>query len=158
MWNAHSVTYESKCMCIYLQRLKDQYVQKWRERCYSSSKLSFYINFKSNFDFQNYLDVINVGKFRRALTTFRTSSHCLMIEKGRHLGLDRAERLCPLCCQYVETEYHFILECKGCNDLRLIYIPTCFCSNPTIAKVKCLMSQTKRTVIKKLGMYIFYSL
>ena len=84
VWNDHSVTNEFNVICIhvYLQSLKDQYVQKWCERCYSSSKLSFYINFKPNFDFQNYLDVINVGKFRRALATFRTSSHCLMTEKG----------------------------------------------------------------------------
>ena len=39
-WNDHSDTNESKFICIYLQRLKYQYVQKWRERCYSSSKLS----------------------------------------------------------------------------------------------------------------------
>ena len=59
-----------------------------------------------------YLDKINNFKKRRNLTKLRLSNHTLMIEKGRHSGLEKEERVCPFCVEdIVEDEYHFILEC-----------------------------------------------
>ena len=45
-------------------------------------------------------------------TKIRLSNHTLMIEKGRHQGLLENQRLCPFCTTKVETEQHFIMECK----------------------------------------------
>ena len=56
--------------------------------CSNSSKLSYYCYFKPNFAAESYLSLIDLGKFRKALSTFRTSAHDFMIEKGRHLGID----------------------------------------------------------------------
>ena len=45
-----------------------------------------------------------------------------MIEKGRHLSLDRNLRFCPLCVQnnisVVEDEYHFLFECNEYESFR----------------------------------------
>ena len=45
-----------------------------------------------------------------------------MIEKGRHSGLDRSFRYCPICLQInipeVETETHFFVECHLYKDIR----------------------------------------
>ena len=35
-----------------------------------------------------------------------------MIEKGKHQGLSENQMLCPFCNNKVETEQHFIMECK----------------------------------------------
>ena len=41
-----------------------------------------------------------------------------MIEKGRHLKIRKEQRLCPFCTNTVETEHHFILNCKTFTPLR----------------------------------------
>ena len=61
-------------------------------------------------------------QYKQTLARFRTSTHSLMIEKGRHSGLDRNFRYCPVCLQMnisvVETETHFFVECTLYNDIR----------------------------------------
>ena len=54
-----------------------------------------------------------VIKDRIALTKLRLSNHKLMIEKGRHLKLDRNRRFCPFCPNEVEDEIHFMITCKN---------------------------------------------
>ena len=45
-----------------------------------------------------------------------------MIEKGRHIGLDRNYRYCHYChCKgifVIESELHFLCECSAYNDVR----------------------------------------
>ena len=48
---------------------------------------------------------------RTALTKFRLSNHELMIEKGRHQGLEENQRICPTCRNEIETEQHFLINC-----------------------------------------------
>ena len=40
--------------------------------------------FKPDFKFETYLEVVKDGRHRHALTKFRTTSHTLGIERGRH--------------------------------------------------------------------------
>ena len=45
-----------------------------------------------------------------------------MVEKGRHLNIERNQRLCPLCLMknifVLEDKYHFFFECKSYEPLR----------------------------------------
>ena len=45
-----------------------------------------------------------------------------MIEKGRHLSIDRDLKCCPLCIKnkidVVEDEFHFFFECNEYEMLR----------------------------------------
>ena len=41
-----------------------------------------------------------------------------MIEKGRHMKLEKEERICPVCSEGVEDEIHFLLNCKQYDSLR----------------------------------------
>ena len=60
------------------------------------------------FKFEPYLDIVKEPKYRKALTQFRTSSHNLNIETGRHFNITRNERICKNCQSgLIETEYHF---------------------------------------------------
>ena len=45
-----------------------------------------------------------------------------MIEKGRHENLPIDKRLCPLCKENVEDEYHFTTQCKMLSNARTILI------------------------------------
>ena len=54
---------------------------------------------------EDYLNSIKNVADRTALTKIRLSNHTLMIEKGRHQGLQENQ-------SQVENEYHFIMECN----------------------------------------------
>ena len=64
-----------------------------------------------------YLDVD-----RSAISCFvkiRISNSILLnIEKSRHLKIPVEQRMCPLCKQEIEDEYHFIMKCQNLDELR----------------------------------------
>ena len=82
------------------------------------SKLRTYGKFKTEPGFEKYLDNIQCVKERIALTKLRLSNHVLMIEKGRHLNVDKNLRFCPFCPGIVEDEKHFIARCPQYRHLR----------------------------------------
>ena len=43
------------------------------------------------------IDTIEIGKFRKCMTSYRASCYNLMIEKGRHYDLLLEDRLCVYC-------------------------------------------------------------
>ena len=60
------------------QRIKDQFIQGWAGEIQNSSRARFYRNI-TEFHFQPYLDIINIRKFRTAMTKLRVSSHRLRL-------------------------------------------------------------------------------
>ena len=60
------------------QRLTDTFMQNWQERLDTSTCANFYI-----FQFQHYLDKVNIRKFKQAFSRLRMSSHRLEIASGR---------------------------------------------------------------------------
>ena len=49
---------------------------------------------------------------RKAITKMRISSHKFPIETGRFEERERSDRICPLCCNGVGNEEHYIFECE----------------------------------------------
>ena len=67
---------------------------------------------------ESYLALKNVNQ-KKNITKLITSSHNLMIEKGRYLNLNREERLCPFCPnRIIEDEIHFLFICLLYKHLR----------------------------------------
>ena len=52
----------------------------------------------------------------------------IMIEKGRHLNIEREYGCCPFCLNrniyVIEDEFHFFMVCPTYNDLRILYFNT----------------------------------
>ena len=102
-----------------LQRMKDVFHQNaFLDMDRDNSKLRTYKNIKTKIGYELYLSNIQCIKERTALTKLRLSNHLLMIEKGRHLNIDRESRFCPFCPNSVENEIHFITQCKPYQFLR----------------------------------------
>ena len=95
------------------QRLIDTFHQESFESMRGErSKLRTYGLFKKEIGFEPYLTDIENISIRSIVTKFRLSNHKLMIELGRHQGIeDRNERVCPFCPDQVEDEFHFLLCC-----------------------------------------------
>ena len=70
--------------------------------------------------FQSCLPLVESGKFMKSLSTFRTSAHDLMVEKGSHLGIERYLRYCLFGNNDVKGE------------LRLKYIPQKLYMHPNL--------------------------
>jgi len=104
------------------QRLQDCAFQNWTSKLNDSSKADTYRGFKSLLNVERYLCIDMSLKLKQVLARFRCSSHKLQIEKGRHTGIDRSLRFCPLCqkdqISVVESEFHFLLECKSYQAIR----------------------------------------
>ena len=90
------------------------FIQDWKSRLENSTRALFY-NTICSFNFQYYLDNLNVKSFRVAVARRRVSSHRLEVEKGRWKNppVPYNNRLCNTCiCQVLDDEFHFLFECQ----------------------------------------------
>ena len=110
------------------KRLFDRIFDTFHQNSFTSinqdtSKLRTYALFKKNAGFEKYLSEVKNVSVRIQVTKFRLSNHRLMIEVGRHLGIqNKEERFCPFCPQKVENEFHFLLECSVYKHQRELLI------------------------------------
>ena len=110
-------------LCTFKNRVKDIYVHEWHARLENSTRARFYINV-AKFQFQKYLDLLKIEKYRKGLYKLRVCSHRLEIETGRwakpnKIPLDN--RKCMI-CNVLEDEFHFVLECSFYKDLKKKHI------------------------------------
>jgi len=100
--------------------LRSNYIKQWQEKIQGESKMRTYITFKSNFEYESYLNMANEDQ-RKSMTRFRISAHRLAIERGRYTvpPTPANNRLCIYCTsQEVEDEYHFLMSCNKYQQLR----------------------------------------
>ena len=139
-------------------RLYDIYQQDWNASLQESSRALFYRTI-SSFNFQNYLNVLNVEKYRKAMSRLRMSSHRLEIETGRWrkpISTPIEQRKCKF-CNVLEDEFHFIIECTLYADLRRQYINRNYWVHPNYIKFVELINTANVVDIKKLASYIYYA-
>ena len=60
------------------------------------TKLNLYKTIKKNYDFEQYLDVLNKEN-RVSITRIRMSNHHFPIEKMRYMKIKREQRICTIC-------------------------------------------------------------
>lgn len=64
----------------------------------------------------------------------------ILKSKGEGTQDRRESRVCKLCKNLVEDEYHFVLICQTYNEIRISYIPQKYYRNPNVHKFIMLMS------------------
>ena len=79
---------------------------------YSHGRLRLYTTLKERPGFETYLTLNNL-KLRQAITNLPISAHKLPIETGCYDQKTHTERICPLCCERIGNETHYIFECKN---------------------------------------------
>ena len=87
-----------------------------------NNKLRTFAKVKIKIGLETYLKKCNKINNRIAISKFRLSNHGLMIEKGRHLQIDKSLRFCPFCPTLVESEEHFLLECRIFTSQRMVML------------------------------------
>ena len=108
---------------IFFQRVKDIFHQNsFAEINSVNSKLRTYKLFKTSIKQEPYLTEIKNVKDRIIFSKFRLSNHELMIEKGRHLNINKELRCCKFCPGSIEDEIHFLTKCKTYSIPRKIFM------------------------------------
>ena len=109
-----SNTQDPNCHVKIFQRLKDIFHQEsFAQMHEESSKLRTYKHLKTEIGFESYINLIPNEEERVALPKLRLSNHELVIEKGRHVKIEKELRRCPLCHNEIEDETHFLILCKA---------------------------------------------
>ena len=132
----------------------------WNNHIRDSSKASAFIQFKTNIFLETYLKINYNRNHKKTITRFRLSNHSLMIEKGRHLKIERNERICYFCTGKIEDEENFFvnspLYCSHRKNLEEKCIENCnrYAHLNDKQKFIFLMSNEDIVIIKALGRYL----
>ena len=109
----------------FISTSKNKYIDFWKKKVESSTKLDLYGKFKYEHKAEDYmyLDIIPTINWKRDYTKFRTSNHKLTIETPRYPIVLREQRLREFCKHNeIEDEYHMIFSCKLYADLRETFL------------------------------------
>ena len=100
----------------------------------TSSRAAIYEDVKVGYGCKPYIQQSNNRHLRRIVAQFRTGSHWLNIETGRHKKVDRSGRICPMCVGRItnsdvpadcfdsdEDEHHAIFECSAYTTTRQMF-------------------------------------
>ena len=85
----------------------------------NQGKLRNYAYFKTIFQKETYLSIINNVDIRKCSMSFRKSAHKLEIEVGRYKKMPALNKICKICLSgEVEDERHLIFSCNKYSSLR----------------------------------------
>ena len=115
----------------------------------NSSRGESYPIFKFEFGFEKYLSKFSV-KNRIKLSKFRCSNMKFPIETGRWQNIARNDRMFTLCRENIGDEIHYLFICKHelIAALRSNFIAKYYTTNPTIHKIKRLLSLCNVPLLK----------
>ena len=137
----------------------DTFRQSWLSSLGNLSKCDNYRSFKSNLEFENYLDNLN-DDLRTAMSRFRCrNSRKLPVEAINVFDLDN--NFCNLCKMREKgDEFHYLLVCPYFENERKMYIPKYYYTYPVIEKLASLFELRQpnlnklailiKTIVKKL--------
>ena len=153
VWESQGVGNIETFLSVCKQRVRDVFTQNWHSRLENSTRARCYITLAS-FQYQKYLDILNIGKYRKSLSRLRLSSHRL--EVGRWAKPNKVpyeNRKCKI-CNILEDEFHFLLECPLYAELRKRYINKYFWRRPNMPKFIQLLCTEHCKTLKNLSVFI----
>ena len=151
--------YENAFVLQFKIRLTDCMKQNWHSDINESSRCDSYKEFKTLLNVERYLSMDMPFYKRKAFARFRSSSHKLSIEIGRHHNINRADRLCLFCLNQfnivtIEYKYHTFFICPKFNTQREKYLTPWYRHGDSRPEFFRLMQETKSQLIKKLCTFV----
>ena len=146
--------------------VSNKFIEDWNAELNDTQKnplLRTYKQIKTEFTMEPYLDLVQNYRYRKAISSIRTSSHTLAVEYGRHHNIPLNMRLCHTCCM-IEDEMHFITNCKINQVERdilysnIIQVDQSFMDLHAIDKFVYVFSSRNPQILTWLGKFIHKSL
>ena len=155
VWINQGVTHKRSFLKALKQRLIDQYWQEWHNKIESKDRFKDYKTFKENHGEELYLKVITVTKFRKILTKFRLG--ILDIQSNKRFANDNIDRICQVCKQGNEDEFHILFKCPSYSHLRQKYIDKHW-QNKNSISLKDILNTQESDKLKDLSMFLLYAM
>ena len=154
VWLNEGVASVNSFTKAFKQRLIDGYRQNWHAKLTDSDRFDVYRQFKETHQKEEYLDHINIAKFRKTLTRFRLG--ICEINTNTRFRNPTDNKDCPFCTTQ-ETEIHFLLKCPQYAVLRTKYLAKYWITleNATLTD---LLGNPNENIMQNTAMYIFYAL
>ena len=106
---------------VFKQRLIDQFIQEWDSTIRYKDRYTLYSSFKDSFECSPYIQNVSIYCFRVAFSQIRAGVLPINNNMNRY-GPNINDSFCPFCCNVIEDERHFLLECPIYSDLRQIFL------------------------------------
>ena len=148
--------------------LKNVYHKIWMDKLRLTSRGKYFVTFRNNICYEQYLNHINFRNLRRVLTKLRLSDHNLMIEQGRKakIKIPHERRTCKLCynehLSQIEDEIHFLFDCQWRKYIVLrknliaeitTQVPQFYKLN-NIQKFVYIMSSEDQIIVRKFSLFV----
>ena len=134
--------------------LFDVHIQEWNAKADCSSKAKSYFEFKTEFEFENYLITLPKN-FYLPLIKFRTGNHKLPVETGRWENIPHNDRKCNLCkLNQVGDEIHYLFNCTYFSKERYELLNIYFSRGPNLLKFKELLRSENEDCLIKLSKFV----
>lgn len=155
IWNDQIHMNRNVLKSVLKQKLLDQYIQHWFQQINSSSRGEFYGIFKTEFKLEPYLIRLHPSD-RIYMCKLRCSNLKLPIETGRWANILKQNRKCHLCNLEIGNEFHYLFICSypQINELRTKFIPEYYLRNPSLYKLKGMLSLCNVTLYRKICGFI----
>ena len=88
----HQLLSHNSLRIVLRKKLQTSFLEEWDVKTSSTSKLSFYRQYKQNHKLENYIVLVNNRRHTSALAKLRCSAHRLKIEIGRYSRFYSEER------------------------------------------------------------------
>ena len=155
LYTTQNIPYSSNCFKNRVQlRTKDKFRQNWASEVFDSSKCFNYRMFKTNFEYENYLTILEDSQ-RIVFTKFRCRNHKLPIETGSHNNIPRELRICQKCNgNSIGDEFHYLFVCTFFRQHRHHLIAAKFYNNPSMLTFNALLSSHDAHVLGNVCTFI----
>lgn len=127
VWENQNTMSKTKLLFSFQKKLEEEFIKSWNQALFCDSnkdshgnKLRTYRKVKNNFELEKYL-LLDLNKsVISKMVKIRISNSKLLIEVGRYTRTPLEQRICPLCKDGIEDEFHFLIKCKALEFNRSI--------------------------------------
>ena len=82
----------------------------------------------------------------------------LRANTGRYENINYNDRICKICNDSTEDEYHFLLECNIYDYIRSNFIPAFYYTHPSHNKFKLLMNKKNIATLLNIARYVIVAM
>ena len=154
VWMAQGVIYRHSFLKQLKNRLIDIFKQDWYMNLRVSDRYVTYRQIKSDFEQENYIKWLDIGKYRQSMARLRIGACDLNINK--RYTLESPTLTCPF-CKVPETEMHFLLFCPKHQLLRDKYLSKFF-KWPLNTTLNSLLHNSDKETTRGVAMYTYHAL
>ena len=141
---------------IVKQRLRDQFIQSWKNDIATKGICCNYRMYKTDFVFENYL-ISLPQSLQKSLLKLRVCNNRLPVNFSRYHGIPREQRVCSLCNENeIGDDFHYLFICKF-NDfviLRNRLLNNYFLHHQNAIKFHRLMNPKSYKTLKNLARFV----